>query len=147
MPRKVQINYKKTIKIISVNEINDWEKVANFLIGKMEPGLIIALQGDLGAGKTTLTQFMAKSLGVVKRALSPTFALIKIYYVRHGMNNIERLIHVDAYRIEDENELLALDLDEELLESGSVMIIEWPEKIKNWLSRKKNVIKVNIEIK
>jgi len=173
MPRKVTINYKKTQKVIKVDEMSDWEDAAEFLISKMKPGMVIALQGDLGAGKTTLTQYIAKQLGVSRRALSPTFALIRNYVVkrktssllsrkegsnverpsyaeatagRRGTWDVGRLVHVDAYRIEDERELLALDLDEELMEPGTVMIIEWPERVEEWVKKQKELIRVEIEI-
>jgi len=146
MSRKVTINYKKIQKIIKVDELCDWEKVAEFLISKMKPGMVVALQGDLGAGKTTLTQYIAKQLGVSKRALSPTFALIRNYSVKRQTSNVKRIVHVDAYRIEDERELLALDLDEELMEQGIVMIVEWPEKIAGWVQKQNDVTKVQIEI-
>ncbi len=183
MPRKVTINYKKTQKVIKVDEMSDWEDAAEFLISKMKPGMVIALHGDLGAGKTTLTQYIAKQLGVSRRALSPTFALIRNYVVkrqrseasakecrtssllsrkegsnverpsyaeatagRRGTLDVGRLVHVDAYRIEDERELLALDLDEELMEPGTVMIIEWPERVEEWVKKQKELIRVEIEI-
>ena len=147
MSRKVTISYKKIQKIIKVDELSDWEKVAEFLISKIKPGMVIALQGDLGAGKTTLTQYIAKQLGVSKRALSPTFALIRNYAVKRQTSNVKRIVHVDAYRIEDERELLALDLDEELMGAGTVMIIEWPEKISKWIAKRDDVLKVVIKIK
>ncbi|MBU2566810.1 tRNA (adenosine(37)-N6)-threonylcarbamoyltransferase complex ATPase subunit type 1 TsaE [Patescibacteria group bacterium] len=146
--RRVTIKYNKLQKIFKVDEMSDWDKVVNFLLTKIESGMVIALYGDLGAGKTTLTQFIAKQLGVKKRALSPTFALIRSYNVtRLGSrtSDVGRLVHVDAYRIEDERELLALELDEELLESGTLMIIEWSEKIPKWLKKQSKVISVKIE--
>ncbi|MDF1497078.1 MAG: tRNA (adenosine(37)-N6)-threonylcarbamoyltransferase complex ATPase subunit type 1 TsaE [Patescibacteria group bacterium] len=155
MPRKVTINYRKTRKIIKVDDMSDWEIVAEFLISKMKPGMIVTLQGDLGAGKTTLTQYIAKQLGVTKRALSPTFALIRSYDVGsllsrkeggRGTGDVGRLVHLDAYRIEDERDLLALDLDEELMEPGTVMIIEWPERIDNWIAKQEELLKTKIEI-
>lgn len=148
MLRKVIINYKKKKKIILVDEKSDWEVVAEYLVSKMEPGTVVALQGDLGAGKTTLTQYIARQLGVAKRALSPTFALIKSYKVQTAKyKELKRLLHLDVYRIEDERELIALELDEELMEPGTVMVVEWPEKIQRWLSRQTNVIHVGIEMK
>jgi tRNA threonylcarbamoyladenosine biosynthesis protein TsaE len=146
MVRKVTFDYKGSKKEYEVNDLSDWEKVAEFLISEMNSGMLITLKGDLGAGKTTLTQYIAKQLGVSQRALSPTFALIKSYVVPRTSYKISRLVHVDAYRIEDESELLALDLDEELIEPGTVMIIEWPEKISNWVSKHLEKIEVSIEL-
>lgn len=150
MSRKVTINYKKIKKVINVDDLSDWEKVAEFLISEMKPGMVIALQGDLGAGKTTLTQHIAKQLGVSKRALSPTFSLIRNYNVGRGTigtSDVGRLVHVDAYRIENERELFALDLDEELMEPGTVMVVEWPEKIAGWVAKQNDVVRVRIEMK
>lgn len=131
-----------------MDNMGDWEEVAEFLIGLMEPGLIVSLQGDLGAGKTTLTQYIAKRLGVAKRALSPTFALTRSYKVQSTKyKELKRILHLDAYRIEDERELLALELDDELAEPGTVMIIEWPERVKSWLSKQANIVRVGIEMK
>jgi tRNA threonylcarbamoyladenosine biosynthesis protein TsaE len=147
MPRKVTINYKKAKKVFKVDKMSDWEKVAEFLISKLKPGMVVALRGDLGAGKTTLTQYIAKQLGVSKRALSPTFALVKSYIVHCiSYDGVKRMVHVDAYRIEDDRELLALDLDEELLMPGSVMILEWPERIEKWIAKQTELVQVDIRI-
>jgi tRNA threonylcarbamoyladenosine biosynthesis protein TsaE len=146
MSRKVTIDYQKSKKVIEVRELSDWEKVAEFLLSKMKPGMVIALKGDLGAGKTTLTQYIVKQLGVKKRALSPTFALVRNYLVSDLKSEVRRIVHVDAYRIEDERELLALDLDEELMETGTVMVVEWPERIAGWILSKRDKITVDIEL-
>jgi len=147
MERIVRISYKKSKKVIKVDELSDWDKVAEFLVSQMKPGMLVTLRGDLGAGKTTLTQYIAKQLGVSKRALSPTFALLRLYKVKSNKyKELKRIVHVDAYRIEDESELLALDLDEELMEPGTVMIVEWPERIQSWLLKQASVVRVRIEI-
>jgi len=147
MVRKVTIDYKRSKKEFEVRELSDWENVAEFLISKMKSGMLVTLKGDLGAGKTTLTQYIAKQLGVSQRALSPTFALIRSYKVQSAnYKEFKRLLHLDAYRIEDESELLPLELDEELAESGTVMIVEWPNKIPGWISKQDYVIQVEIEL-
>ncbi len=148
MLRKVKISYKKSTKVIKVDEIRDWEKVADFVIGMMKPGMIVALRGDLGAGKTTLTQVIAKQLGVAKQALSPTFALMRSYKVQSTKyKELKRLLHLDAYRIEDEADLLPLELDEELAEQGTVMLVEWSNNIPNWISKHDILIEISIEMK
>ena len=69
---------------------------------------------------------------------------IPVKDIAHG---ISRLIHVDAYRIEDEADLRVLDIDEELADKKSVCVLEWPEKIPNWIEKKKqHVIAVQISI-
>jgi len=144
MKRKVTIKYKKIRKIYKVDVMSDWDKVADFLVDMVKPGVVIALSGDLGVGKTTLTQFIAKKMGAGNKALSPTFALIKNYHLRHTTHDVRRLVHVDAYRIENLGEAMVLDLDDELLEPGTAMIIEWPEKIGEIVKRL-DPIQVGIE--
>ncbi len=127
---------------IQVTQVEDWDMVAQALLKGLEPGSIVTLSGQMGAGKTTLVQSLARLAGAQKRALSPTFALMRVYKVKH--KNVRRLVHVDAYRLESERDLLALDLDEELSEPGTALVIEWPENIKKWLTGKM-VIKVLIK--
>ncbi|MHB8830999.1 MAG: tRNA (adenosine(37)-N6)-threonylcarbamoyltransferase complex ATPase subunit type 1 TsaE [Patescibacteria group bacterium] len=139
--RKVIIKHGKITSQFFVQKVGDWPTVAKALARLINPGSIVSLSGPLGAGKTTLVQYLAKTLGAPKRAISPTFALMRIYKLKS--QNIRRLVHVDAYRIEDVKDLVVLDLDEELMEPGTVVLIEWPENIKSWLS-KKHPIEVRI---
>ena len=87
-------------------------------IGEAAAGnTVILLDGDLGAGKTTLTQGIAMGLGVKKNVTSPTFTILKIYHGRLTLN------HIDAYRLEGASQDLGFD---ELLEDDGVTVIEWP---------------------
>ncbi len=106
-----------------------------------KPGLIIALQGDLGAGKTTFTQGLAEAMGIDDRVTSPTFTLVNEY----GRAAATRLIHVDTYRLGDLPDEVLLQsttfgleeiLDPEMLtdpEQGAVVVIEWAERIESAL--------------
>lgn len=87
----------------------------------------LALHGDMGVGKTTFVQGLAQGLEVEEQVTSPTFA---IYSVHRG--NDRTLLHLDAYRLENERQIEALLL-EEFLVSPWVMAVEWPEKIASWL--------------
>ena len=89
----------------------------------MNAGDVVALHGELGAGKTTLTQGIAAGLGIPGDVLSPTFALMSEY--RHGR---VPLLHVDAYRLTGDLDADQLGLDE-YLENGWALVIEWPEHI------------------
>jgi tRNA threonylcarbamoyladenosine biosynthesis protein TsaE len=87
------------------------------------PGDLIALSGDLGAGKTTLVQGIAQGWGSLDSVSSPTFVLVNMYRRSDG----SRLHHMDAYRMQNaaEGEDLAID---QMLETGS-LLVEWPERI------------------
>lgn len=89
--------------------------------------VVIALSGDLGAGKTTLVQLVAKNLLVDEIVTSPTFTIMKAYQTKD--ETVKRLVHMDAYRIESLNELGPLRLSEIFEAPGTVFCIEWAEKI------------------
>jgi len=89
--------------------------------------LVIALQGDLGAGKTAFTQQLAKYLGVTESVTSPTFIIMKQYEI--DSEDFDSLVHIDAYRIEDESEIEPLRLKEIVEQPNIVVCIEWPEII------------------
>ena len=88
---------------------------------------VVALQGDLGSGKTTFTQEVGKILGVEDNIHSPTFVIEKIYVV--NFKDFTRLIHIDAYRLEKESELLHIGWEEIIKESENLVFIEWPENV------------------
>jgi len=123
----------------AVPRVEDWKKVAKKISAQLKPGSILGVAGPLGAGKTTFIQALAHALGVTRRPQSPTFALLRSYTLKRAPRGIARLIHVDAYRIENPHELLALDLDEELSDGCIILVIEWPEKIESWLKKKSEV--------
>jgi tRNA threonylcarbamoyladenosine biosynthesis protein TsaE len=88
----------------------------------LTPKSIVLLEGELGAGKTTLIQALAHGLGVAANATSPTYALVHRYQGRRGS-----VYHLDCYRLRHPDE--AADLDwETMLAEGDAVLIEWPEK-------------------
>ncbi|MDA7519312.1 tRNA (adenosine(37)-N6)-threonylcarbamoyltransferase complex ATPase subunit type 1 TsaE [bacterium] len=89
------------------------------LVGELEPGGVVALVGDLGAGKTSLVQGLVKALGGGE-VTSPTFSLVQEY----GGGELE-VYHFDFYRIEHEHELIELGWDD-YLERGGIVVVEWP---------------------
>ena len=93
----------------------------------LKPGDMVALVGDLGSGKTTLVQGIAAGWGTLDPVSSPTFVLVNVYRHSDGV----RLFHVDAYRLNDPNEALDLDL-ENMLDQGP-MIVEWAERVQTAL--------------
>jgi tRNA threonylcarbamoyladenosine biosynthesis protein TsaE len=86
----------------------------------------ISLSGNLGAGKTTITQEIARQFGVKEKVVSPTFILMKCYQLHHPLWN--RLVHIDAYRIEQEHEAKRLGY-ESMNISGDFWCVEWPEHL------------------
>lgn len=93
----------------------------------LAPHAIIALEGELGSGKTTFAQAVVRGLGVTDAATSPTYALVHRYRGRRGP-----VFHLDCYRLTRPEE--AADLDwESLLSEGDAMLVEWPERAGAWL--------------
>ena len=91
--------------------------------------MVIALSGELGAGKTTLTQTLGRILGVEENMISPTFVIMKRYKLRASNWNL--MIHIDAYRLKDEKELEALGWKEMIENPDNLILIEWPERVPN----------------
>ena len=100
-------------------------------VGKREDGAsrpaVLALHGDLGAGKTTFTQELARQLGVVETVVSPTFVVMKFYDTTNAV--WQHLVHIDAYRIDDIDEMRPLRFAEILEETNTMIVVEWAEKI------------------
>lgn len=89
---------------------------------------VLALKGDLGAGKTSFTKVLAQELGVTEHVTSPTFVIMKSYAVP-GHAPIEVMTHIDAYRIDDESELTVLGFGELLKDPHQLICLEWPERV------------------
>jgi tRNA threonylcarbamoyl adenosine modification protein YjeE len=102
-------------------------------IGELFPkegsATLVTLSGDLGAGKTAFTKAVARVLCVEETVTSPTFVLEKIYQLRSEASKFERLIHIDAYRLEAGNDLAPLGFDELMQDSENLIFLEWPEKV------------------
>jgi len=143
--RNVKIMNRKEVQIVKVPTEKDWGLVVKKLSTQLRPGTILAVQGDLGVGKTTFIQSLAASLGVKRFVPSPTFALMRSYKLPKEVQGVRCLIHVDAYRLKDEQELQVLDLDEELADGKSLLVVEWPERIKKWLDHRTGVMRLEIK--
>ena len=96
------------------------------IAGRLEPGDVVALSGDLGAGKTHLAKGVAAGLGLDPAAVtSPTFAIVQ----EHGDG---ALLHLDLYRVESDDQAMRLGLAD-LLDGDAVAMVEWPERAADWL--------------
>jgi len=101
---------------------------------------VFCLYGDLGAGKTTFIQGLAKGLGIKKRITSPTFVFVRKYALEKNKSNLTSLFHIDLYRIENFKESKGLGLEEMMEDKQALVVIEWPEKIKEILPKEKQEI-------
>ena len=107
---------------------------------------VVGLSGDLGAGKTAFTKCIASILGITEIVTSPTFILEKIYIIPRGSIVDERftkLIHIDAYRLNEGKEMQALDWAALLLDEHNLILLEWPEHVESALP--KDTIKLSFE--
>lgn len=89
--------------------------------------VVVALRGDLGAGKTSLAQAIARGAGVVEDVTSPTFALVHEYAASNA-----RVFHIDLYRLRGPNELANIGWDE-IVNGDAIVLIEWPERAEDRL--------------
>ena len=121
-----------------VNSVEETEKLAQKFASKLEKGDVILLNGDLGAGKTTFTQFVFRALGVKDVVNSPTFAILKSYE-----GNTFPLHHFDTYRITTE-EAIEAGFDEILSSRDNVIFIEWSETIAPLLPKRVKVINIKV---
>ena len=100
----------------------------------LQPGMLITLDGDLGAGKTTFTKGIGQGLQIKRFINSPTFTILKQYRGRL------QLSHFDAYRLEGQDNDLGF---EEIFDSDDVCVVEWPEFISDILPEKRLEIQIN----
>lgn len=107
---------------LTVPEAEDMQRFGEVLGRLLRGGDLVLLNGPLGAGKTTLTQGIARGMQVDGRVASPTFVIAQVHHSTVGGPD---LVHVDAYRLESLDELDALDLDASLEDSATV--VEWGE--------------------
>lgn len=100
----------------------------------LQPGMLITLDGDLGAGKTTFTKGIGQGLQIKRVINSPTFTILKQYRGRL------QLSHFDAYRLEGQDNDLGF---EEIFDSDDICVVEWPEFISDILPEKRLEIQIN----
>ena len=132
--------------VFKTKSAKETKKVAADLarkIIKMKPQMqacIIALEGELGAGKTTFIQGFAKALKIKQKITSPTFVLIKSYKL--SATTYKLLYHIDAFRLKDWHDLSSLGIKEIFANPQNIILIEWAERVKSILPKKR----INIHI-
>ena len=111
-----------------VNSVEETWALAREVAASLRPGDVVCLEGDLGAGKTTFTQGLAKAMGVSGRVTSPTFCIVQEHRAENpapGAPNM--LVHMDLYRLHGEDDVIAIGW-EDYLSEGAVLVVEWPER-------------------
>lgn len=132
-----------------LKSLKDTQKLAVKIAKDLPKGgpSVVALYGDLGSGKTTFTQFLAKAFGIKEKILSPTFTIIKTFPIPDSQRKIgdfSALVHIDTYRLKSAKELLGLGLKDILNNKNNITVIEWPEKIEKYLP--KNTIRIYFNV-
>jgi tRNA threonylcarbamoyladenosine biosynthesis protein TsaE len=105
-----------------ISSLEQLQQVAAIFSAALTAGQTVYLQGDLGAGKTTFTQFLLAASGVKEHVKSPTYTLYETY-----QTNDKHFIHMDLYRLTDPEELFFLGI-EDLINGSNVLLVEWPQK-------------------
>jgi tRNA threonylcarbamoyladenosine biosynthesis protein TsaE len=113
--------------------------LAEEIAGEVKNGGVICLYGDLGSGKTTFTQGLAKALGIEKHVTSPTFLIMRTYKLqaKSSEQRAKSLFHIDLYRLSSEAEMADIGLSEILGDPENIVVIEWSEKLGKLLPQKR----------
>lgn len=152
-------------KEIITTTFEETQKLGEDFAQELVPGDVVLLYGDLGSGKTTFTQGLAKGLGIKKRIISPTFTIVRTYKCHpggqrpigsHTKDSIATLqndyaqsakvfYHIDLYRTESVKDLKGIGIEEILNDKEAVVVIEWPEKLGKLLPKNRYDIHFSYE--
>ena len=133
------LNYSNIFMLVDLSVLKKEAEKLGQTLGRLpkkileEGAVVVAISGELGAGKTTFSQFLAESLGLKEKVISPTYIIFRQYDLAGG--SFKSLMHIDAYRLEKEAEAGAIELPKILAEKRSLVLIEWPEKIASLLPK------------
>lgn len=130
--------------------VKETQNIAGDLIKKLDTlkikgAITIALEGELGAGKTVFIKGLARALSIKEKIKSPTFVLMRKHPIslKLKIKNLKFLYHLDCYRLRDENDLISLGIKEILQASHNIVVIEWSDRVKKILPKKH--IKIHID--
>ena len=107
----------------------------------MNKATVVGLQGELGAGKTHFVKALGQMMGIEDHIISPTFVIMKMYDINpstssgQAWHRFRKLIHIDAYRLESESELLNLGWEKLVEDPLNLILIEWPERVEGLIPR------------
>lgn len=114
------------------------KEATDFLLPYLQKYSVIAFEGEMGAGKTTLISALCKELGITSEISSPTFSIVNEY-----LSNDRCVYHFDFYRIEEEQEAYQIGL-EEYLDSGNVCLLEWAERVPSFMPLHYLQVKISV---
>lgn len=117
----------KEIQIKNLNELQEFASAYLAELKSKRRTVVVGLSGDLGSGKTTFSQTIAKELGINEIVTSPTFIIQKTYKTTDC--DFLNFVHIDAYRLDNSEELLTLGFQKLLAQENNLVFIEWPEKV------------------
>lgn len=123
-------------KLLHIASEKETERIGEAIGRAAEPGTVVALIGDLGTGKTTLTKSIARGLGVTETVTSPTFNIIREY-----KSGRIPLYHFDVYRIGDPDEMFELGYEEYFYGDG-ICVVEWADIIEELLPEDAVIIRI-----
>jgi tRNA threonylcarbamoyladenosine biosynthesis protein TsaE len=126
------------------NSSEETQKLGENFSQKLKGGDFIAFYGELGSGKTTFIQGLARGLGIQRRIISPTFIIMRIYDLRFKIQESgpKKFYHVDLYRTGSRHDLLGVGLDQIIQDQDNIVALEWAEKMGDMLPKKRIDIKL-----
>ncbi len=123
----------------STHNLAEFQQVGrDFALGLtplLDRATVVGLYGDLGAGKTTFVQAVAKALGVSETVNSPTFLIFKRYQLPVTGSGYSSLVHIDAYRLKNSDELRRLRFSELLADPANLILVEWADRVADLLPK------------
>ena len=124
----------------TAHSLEETQRFAEEMVGdilakrkKRNGALVFALCGDLGSGKTSFAQGIGKAFGVSETVISPTFILERVYTI--SKKGFKRLVHIDCYRFRESSEIEVLGWGELIKNPENVIVVEWAEKIREYLPK------------
>ena len=127
---------EETFQSLSIRNEEETKAFGHQLAERLEPGSVVALIGDLGTGKTTLSKYIAEGLGITEVVTSPTFTIVQEYH-----SGRLPLYHFDVYRIGDISEMEELGYEEYFFGDG-VSLVEWADIIQELLPEETRIIRI-----
>lgn len=131
------LKMKPGFHTVSAKTLSKFAQEVFKTLNKMPPAhhaRLIILSGNLGSGKTAFVQLLAKLFGVKSHVLSPTFVFVHEYKTEK-ISPFDKIIHADAYRMETKRDVLAAGIRHYLKDPNNLVLIEWGERVKKWISR------------